>query len=84
ARFDAQDPRASPLLPVGLPLPSAPAGAATTSAHGAAPAIAINTINVSGEDTGRALSQLERHLDNLAFRNRGTRAQPGRYAVEGG
>jgi hypothetical protein len=94
ARFAAQDARtSSPLL---LPVPgassapaspaanSAPSTTQATAAQAAAPAIAINTINVSGEDTGRALSKLERHLDNLAFRNRGTRAQPGRYAVEGG
>jgi hypothetical protein len=93
-RFEAQDARTgSPLLLPVAGASSAPTSPATSSepssaqaapAQAAAPAIAINTLNVSGEDTGRALSKLEQHLDNLSFRNRGTRAQPGRYAVEGG
>ncbi|EPX62552.1 hypothetical protein D187_008740 [Cystobacter fuscus DSM 2262] len=79
-RFQAQDARTSPLLPAGL----APSTAQAAPAQTAAPAIAIGTVNVSGEDTGRALAKLEQHLNNLSFRNRGTRAGPGRYAVEGG
>ncbi|EPX56154.1 hypothetical protein D187_007496 [Cystobacter fuscus DSM 2262] len=79
-RFDSQDARTSPLLPAGV----APSSAQAAPAQTAAPGISIGTVNVSGEDTGRALAKLEQHLNNLSFRNRGTRAGPGRYAVEGG
>ncbi|ATB41147.1 hypothetical protein CYFUS_006609 [Cystobacter fuscus] len=79
-RFEAQDARTSPLLPAGL----APSTTQSAPAQAAAQGISIHTINVSGEDTGRALAKLEQHLNNLSFRRRGTTASPGRYAMEGG
>ncbi|MET0405566.1 MAG: hypothetical protein ABW123_24320 [Cystobacter sp.] len=88
-RYEAQDVGKSPFLPL-VDLGAAPAAGRTPSADTPAaaapasvPAVHIDNLNVSGEDTSAALAKLERHLDNLAFRNRGTTGRPGRYALEG-
>lgn len=88
-RYEAQDVGKSPFLPL-VDLGAAPAAGRTSSADTPAaaapasvPAVHIDNLNVSGEDTSAALAKLERHLDNLAFRNRGTTGRPGRYALEG-
>jgi hypothetical protein len=86
ARFDAQNARgASPALPASTPGPPMAPVSPVTVAQPAAPAapIQIGTINVSARDEREALSALERKLDDMAFRARGSRGQPGRYANGG-
>jgi len=67
-----------------MPSPAAPVAPVATArpvAQQAPVAPVVDTINVYVQDENRAMSALQRKLDDMAFRNRGTRGQPGRYAL---
>ncbi|WP_224364206.1 hypothetical protein [Hyalangium versicolor] len=63
--------------------PSTPGGTSTAQAP-AAPAVAIDTINITTRDPLEGMTALERKLDDIAFRMTGSRAWASRYAVQRG
>lgn len=88
-RFQAADASGpSPTMPSSQPRPPAPGPASPgTSQPPAAAGLGIvmeeGAVVINARDPDEALSALERKLDDLSFRNKGTRGRAGRYSYEG-